>query len=127
MHKILIVDDYVDLTHVMKIYLKGEGFIVEECSKAEDVFKTIYSFSPDLIILDVYLDGESGRSLCMKIKSLNSTKHIPVILYSAHVFPVDYLADCNNEDFIQKPFELEELIKKIRFHLANKSGKLNVK
>ena len=118
MHKIMIVDDYVDLTHVMKIFLKGEGYEVEECAKAEDVFKKIYAFSPDLIILDVYLDGESGRSLCMKIKSLTSTKNIPVILYSAHNFPPDYLEGCNNDDFIQKPFELSELKKKIEFHLA---------
>ena len=121
MHNILIVDDYEDLTHVLKVYLEKQGYKVEECSKAGEVFNKIYSFSPDLIILDVYLDGESGRSLCMKIKSLNSTKNIPVILFSAHMFPVEYLKDVHHDDFIQKPFELDELLQKIKHHLSRKN------
>lgn len=123
MHKILLVDDYVDLTHVIKVFLVKEGYIVEECSKAEDAFTKIYSFNPDLIILDVYLNGESGRSLCMKIKNLTSTQNIPVILYSAHSFPIEYLDGCNNDDFIQKPFDPEELKKKIELHLFNRDIK----
>lgn len=121
MPKILIIDDYVDLILVLKIFLGMQGYKVEECSKSEDVFTKIYSFSPDLIILDVFLDGESGRSLCMKIKNMNSTKHIPVILYSGHIFPPEYLENCHHNDFIQKPFELDDIKKKIEIQLRGLS------
>lgn len=118
MKKILIVDDYEDLTNVLSIYLRSQGFLVQACSSSSEVFSKIYSFSPDLILLDVYLDQESGRSLCVKIKKQDSTKHIKVILFSASKFPESYLDECHHDDYIQKPFSIDELKEKILYHLG---------
>lgn len=120
MSRILIVDDYEDLTHVMRIYLESVGYEVSECYRSEDLFNKIYSTSPDLILLDIFLNGESGRSLCTKIKSLQSLKDIRVILFSAHVFEPEFLADVACDDFIQKPFDLDELKSKIELQLKLK-------
>lgn len=124
MKKILIVDDYEDLSKVMSIYLRSQGYMVQVCSSSSEVFSKIYSFSPDLIILDVFLDQESGRSLCIKIKNQESTKHIKVILFSASKFPESYLDNCLNDDYIQKPFAIEELKEKIHKLLENSNSNI---
>ena len=117
MSRILVVDDYEDLTQVLKILLKKQGFTVDTCSKSDEIFDKIYSFAPDLIILDIFLENETGKSICMKIKNMESIRHIPVILFTAHRIPDEFLNNTMHDDFIQKPFDIDELLNKINKHL----------
>ena len=117
MARILIIDDDVDLLFLGSSLLRQRGFEVFSLSKADHVFDVVASFRPDLILLDVKLGDQDGRDICLKLKREAETNFIKVILYSA--FPetsVEY-SKYGADDFVMKPYELNHLVEKIRYHL----------
>ena len=117
MAKILVVDDDPDILVVMEILLNMKGFTPEVTSKWETIFDKIEAFKPDLIVLDVLISGNDGRTICKQLKSQEGTKHIPVIMFSAHPGAATTIADYGADDFIAKPFEVDDLITKINKQL----------
>jgi DNA-binding response OmpR family regulator len=117
MSKILVVDDDVDILTVMKMLLSMKGFEVEAISKGESTLPAIESFKPDLILLDVLISGHDGRIICKQLKSNKETSHIPVIMFSAHPGAAATIADYGANDFISKPFDVNNLIKKVNTQL----------
>ncbi len=117
MSKILVVDDDVDILSVMEILLSMKGFDVEVTSKGENTFQKIESFKPDLILLDVLISGYDGRTICKQLKSNLSTSHIPVIMFSAHPGAAATISDYGADDFIAKPFDVNNLMQKVNFQL----------
>lgn len=123
MSKILVVDDDKDLLEIIYSLLSKRGFEVNINSNWEEASGKIESFKPQLILLDVFLDGVDGMDICRQIKSTPKTQHIPVILFSgyprvAETVMYDYGAD----DFITKPFEVNDLIEKVHSVLSQKAG-----
>lgn len=117
MARILIIDDDVDLLFLGSSLLRQRGFEVFSLSKADHVLDVVASFRPDLILLDVKLGDQDGRDICLKLKREAETNFIKVILYSA--FPetsVEY-SKYGADDFVMKPYELNHLVEKIRYHL----------
>lgn len=117
MSKILVVDDDVDILSVMKILLTMKGFEVEIISKGENALPTTESFKPDLILLDVLISGHDGRTICKQLKSNKETSHIPVIMFSAHPGAAATISDYGANDFISKPFDVNNLMKKVNAQL----------
>lgn len=117
-HKILVVDDDMDILTCLQILLTQKGYTVKGIFKWELINETIDIFSPDLIILDISIGGGDGRIICSELKAHASTKHIPVILFSANTNAEKTFTDCNANDFIAKPFEIDELINKVLMHLT---------
>ena len=123
MPKILILDDDQDLLSVVKSLLKKRGFEVFAFADWRKAWENIKKNKPNLILLDVFLKGFDGLDVCKKIKSTYSTRNIPVIMVSS--FPnigdtaiYEYGAD----EFIAKPFEVSEMIKKINRVLSVKQA-----
>ena len=123
MQKILILDDDQDLLSVVKSLLKKRGFEVFAFEDWRKAWENIKKVKPNLILLDVFLKGFDGLDVCKKIKSTYSTRNIPVIMVSS--FPnigdtaiYEYGAD----EFIAKPFEVSEMIKKINRILSIKQA-----
>lgn len=119
MNKILVVDDNMDILNVVSIILKSNGFEVNTISNGNDALKETESFKPDLVLLDVYLGGMDGRDICKSLKAMDDTKHIPIIMFSAHSNQKDVNDACDAQDFIGKPFEIKELVGKIKYQLAH--------
>ncbi|MEO6948373.1 MAG: response regulator [Ginsengibacter sp.] len=117
MAKILVIDDDLDILSVMEILLSMKGFNVEVTSKGENTLPKIESFKPDLILLDVLISGYDGRVICKQLKSNEETKSIPVIMFSAHPGAAATIADYGANDFIAKPFNVNNLINKINHQL----------
>ena len=117
MSKILVVDDDLDILSVMEILLSMKGFEVEVTSKGENTFPKIETFKPDLILLDVLISGFDGRTICKQLKSNIATRHIPVIMFSAHPGAAATIADYGADDFISKPFDVDHLLKKVNAQL----------
>ncbi len=117
MSKILVVDDDLDILVVMEILLSMKGFDVEVTSKWEDTYDKIHSFKPDLILLDVLISGNDGRTICKKLKSQDTTKNIPIIMFSAHPSAEATIAEYGANDFIAKPFNVNDLMNKIKKQL----------
>ena len=114
MNRILIVEDNNDVLWVVKIVLKRYGFKVMAISRGEDVMPRTKSFRPHLILLDVVLSGISGIDVCNELKANEKTKEIPIIMFSAHANMNDILKLSKPDDFIAKPFDVNELVKKIK-------------
>ncbi len=76
MSKIVIIDDSQDLLDVLRFFLVQRGYEVETASTEKDLTSLIRTFSPDLVILDIYLQGEDGREICKKLRSHIETKYL---------------------------------------------------
>ncbi|MEO9021613.1 MAG: response regulator [Ginsengibacter sp.] len=118
MSKILVVDDDVDILSVMEILLSMKGFDVQVTSKGENTFPKVEIFKPDLILLDVLISGHDGRTICKQLKSNKETSHIPVIMFSAHPGAAATISDYGADDFIAKPFDVNNLLKKVNAQLG---------
>ncbi len=77
----------------------------------------LIEFDPDLILLDVMLTGADGRDICEYLNTLNESKNIPVILFSANHDLADELHNCKPSAFITKPFDAAQMIATIKSHL----------
>lgn len=117
MSRILVVDDDLDILSVMKILLTMKGFEVEAISKGDIALSKTESFKPDLILLDVLISGHDGRTICKQLKSNKETSHIPVIMFSAHPGAAATITDYGANDFIAKPFDVNNLMKKVNAQL----------
>jgi DNA-binding response OmpR family regulator len=111
--KILVVDDEPDILEFLQLILEDEGYTVVTTSKAEYVEKLQNGRLPDLILLDVLLSGKDGRDIVKQLKSQVETKHIPVIMFSAHPSAEETARAAGADDFIAKPFEMDILLAKL--------------
>ena len=117
MSKILVVDDDLHILVVMEILLSMKGFEVDVTAKWENTFDKIETFKPDLILLDVLISGNDGRTLCKQLKSKSDTKHIPIIMFSAHPSAAATINEYGADDFIAKPFDVNDLLAKVNKQL----------
>jgi DNA-binding response OmpR family regulator len=121
MPRILVIDDNKDLLKIVKILLCKRGFDVLTHLDWEVANKSIRLFKPHLILLDVFLSGIDGLDVCQRIKASPYSRHIPVLLFSAfpHIAETG-IRDYGADDFIAKPFDVGDLIKKIYSILSRK-------
>ena len=113
--KILVVDDDPDILDALRFMLEDSGYEVKTTEKgeyAENLHDTNGGL-PDVIILDVLLSGKDGRLICQKLKSQQETKHIPIIMISAHPNAKQSVTAVGADDFVAKPFDVDELVAKI--------------
>jgi len=115
--KILLVEDEVKLARFMELELTSEGY---EISIAYDGIKGLTMLRespPDLAILDWMLPGISGLEICRRMRSTDIK--IPVILLTAKDEVSDRVTglDAGADDYVIKPFSIEELLARIRVHL----------
>ncbi len=113
MGKILVVDDDLGILEAIQMVLEDEGHTVKIISEDEEVDSAIREFSPDLIILDILLSGSDGRDICKRLKENEKTKHIPIILSSAHQDIEKDVVAYKADDALAKPFELDDLFFKV--------------
>ena len=112
--RILVVDDHEGILEVVKMALEMAGYEVIT-SLTSVCFQHIENDLPDLILMDILLSGEDGGVICQRLKSDEKTRHIPVILLSAHAGLRETSDGCGADDFLAKPFrvtELREIVKK---------------
>lgn len=122
MPRIYVIDDDEDLLTVVKSLLLKKGFNVSTFMDWKIAKEAIKFFEPQLILLDVFLSGIDGLDICQRLKASPATRHIPVLLFSA--FPKiaeTAIHDYGADDFIAKPFEVTDLIKKVHSVLSKKS------
>ncbi len=106
--RILVVDDSQAILDVMELALEAEGYEVFT-SLTGACFRYLERIMPDLILLDVLLSGEDGGEICQRLKSDKQTRHIPVILISAHTGLQETAGRCGADGFLIKPFHLTDL------------------
>ena len=91
MARALVVDDSLMMREVFGAYLQGAGFAVEKACSVEEAQQTLSNDRPNVIILDVVMDGKSGFEFCQQLKKSKTTCSIPVILCSTKTTQADFL------------------------------------
>ena len=124
MKKILLIDDDPDIITVLQLLLKKKGYEVATASREEEAYDQVAVFQPHLIVLDVLLSGVDGRTICKKLKNSDSSKHIPIIMFSAHPSAQKNMEDFGADDFIPKPFESSKILERIEAQLAKQKQTL---
>ncbi|WP_316739402.1 response regulator [Pedobacter aquatilis] len=117
MSKILIVDDDVVNADLLTSIFEKENFDVESIHNCDLLQAVIQHFRPNLIVMDIQLNCADGRILCNIIKDNPKNSKIPVILLSA-LRPKEFLEiPCSADDFIIKPFDVEDLLEIVKSYL----------
>ncbi|HSX39372.1 MAG TPA: response regulator [Candidatus Saccharimonadales bacterium] len=110
---IWILDDDESINEVIKIILEDAGFNAKIFSDATSLKKQLKKKSPDLILLDIILSGQSGVAVANELKSSEQTKNIPIILMSANPDLKAVSKQAKVESYISKPFDINYLVKQI--------------
>ena len=117
--KIFIVEDELDFLSTLRERLEFEGFVVITAVDGEEALKKIPEEKPDLILLDIMLPEMNGYQVCRELKSNPETKTIPVVVVTAKSQESDkfWAKETGADDYLTKPFEMEELLQKIQDNL----------
>ena len=115
--RLLVVDDERDILEFLRIILEEEGYEVITAEKGEYLEQLRNGGLPHLILVDVLLSGKDGRAIVKSLKSQEATKHIPVIMFSAHPSAAETARQAGADDFLAKPFEIDVLLAKIAHFL----------
>lgn len=118
---ILIIDDQPNNLRLLNNILNDHGYEVGSAISGKMAFKSMQSFLPDLLLLDVNMPDINGYEVCQNIKSNPQTTDIPVIFISAlgDVFDKVRAFKVGGTDYITKPFEVEEVVARIETQLRN--------
>lgn len=122
-HKVVVVDDDESVRNGLKRLLEREGYQTLVAQDGMELARHIESNHLDMIFLDVDLPWVNGLELCKLIKSNPTLNKVPVVFISAHKAHADieraFAAGC--DDFIGKPFEVEQILKVIEKALLKSS------
>lgn len=112
MKKILVADDDPAILDSIKLILEEFGYEVDTTVDGETIYKMETEY-PDLLLLDIWMSGQDGREICKYLKKEAHTKHIPIIMISANRDTAMIAKEAGADDFLAKPFEMDELIQKV--------------
>jgi len=113
MARIMIIDDSAEVVEILSTFLHMHGHQVHAGSLQTSIYKQLDLVAPDIILLDIILNGHDGRQLCIDIKFSPPYKSIPIILMSASPALLKYYKDFKADDFIEKPFDIYAVLEKI--------------
>ncbi|MBT6613984.1 MAG: response regulator [Deltaproteobacteria bacterium] len=129
--KILLVDDDQKNLEILSVIL-ADIYEIQTTTSGMEALSVLDSFQPDIILLDIMMEGIDGYDVCQAVRSHTSLSHVKILLITAKTSLEDRLRgyEVGADDFISKPFEEEELLAKIKvFARLNKeeekSKKLN--
>ena len=110
---VFVLEDNPDLRELFTILLEEESYEVSSFEDVASFNKVICASLPDIFLLDVMLPDGNGADICHELKSSLRTSHIPIILMSANTSIAEIQHNCQAEDFIAKPFDINDFIKKV--------------
>jgi DNA-binding response OmpR family regulator len=111
--RILVIEDDEDILQVLETVLTHNKFSVKGIERTNDIFESIKTYQPDLILTDYLLSGLNGGKICQLIKSNKETCHLPVVLISAYPTLAGSFGNFGFDAFINKPFNIGDLVKQI--------------
>lgn len=121
--RILIIEDEEDIAEFIALELQHEGYETTIASEGRDGMDYAMQKGWSLILLDIMLPGVSGMEICRRVRS---TDEVPIVMLSARHSVPDRVAglDCGADDYISKPFAVEELLARIRVLLRRRGSEV---
>jgi twitching motility two-component system response regulator PilG len=116
MPKVLIVDDDVTITELMKVLVKMEGHEPTTVNDSLKAFEVASALQPDLITLDLMMPGMTGFELCEMLHNDPRFASTPIIIVSARddKESKEKARRAGAQDYLTKPFRIEDFIRKIK-------------
>jgi two-component system OmpR family response regulator len=113
-HRVLVVDDEPNIVDVIQMALRYQGFDVESAGNGAEAIAAVSSFKPELIVLDVMLPDMEGFDVAKRIGGQQA--RVPIIYLTARDATEDKIRGLTlgGDDYMTKPFSLEELVARIR-------------
>lgn len=111
---ILVVDDDDDVLFLMKRILLSQGYDTTISPNGENMMDIITQSPPDVILLDIHMNGIDGGTICQLIKTNRTTAGIPILMFSANENIASITKQCGADGYIKKPFEPNQLSKTIQ-------------
>jgi two-component system KDP operon response regulator KdpE len=114
--RILVIDDEPQITRALRAALSAQAFDVRTANDPEEGLHVFREWSPDLVITDLMMPGLSGVDVCRAIRSKGRT---PVLVLSVrdHERSKVEALDAGADDYVTKPFSIQELMARVRAHL----------
>lgn len=119
MQTLLVIDDEKMLTDLLRQHFTNLGYLVYTANDG-DTARSLLGKGPDLILLDVMMDGFNGYDFCVSIRQLVSC---PILFLTARITEEDQIKglQIGGDDYITKPFSLEELSARVAAHLRREN------
>jgi len=119
--RILVVDDEIQIRRLLKVTLTAHGYEVGEAQSGQEGLSQVVLFKPDLVILDLSLPDLEGIAV---VEKLREWSQIPIVILSARDQERDKIAnlDAGADDYVTKPFQVGELLARIRTALRHVAG-----
>ncbi len=114
--RILVIDDEPQITRVLRAALSAQGYDVRTANEPEEGLRVFKDWPPDLVITDLMMPGMSGVDVCRAIREDGAT---PVLVLSVreHERSKVEALDAGADDYVTKPFGIQELLARVRAHL----------
>ena len=119
--KILLVEDEVKLARFVELELRYEGYSVTVCHDGREGMKEAAEGDYDMLLLDLMLPGLTGIEICRRVRKLSE---VPIIMLTAKDEVMDKVAglDSGADDYLTKPFAIEELLARMRVAFKHCEG-----
>ena len=124
-YKILIVDDVMSNVLLLKVLLTNEKFAIATASNGRQALEQVEKENPDLVLLDVMMPKMNGFDVCKNIRQAKLS--IPILMLTAKGTIEDKTSgfDCGADDYLVKPFDIQEVLLRIRVLLRRNSVNLD--
>lgn len=120
--RILVVDDDSGIGEMLQTLLEFYGYEVTVTARPEETEELILKKQIDLVLLDMLISGVNGTDVCTRLRNNPKTTGVPVLMMSALHDAGEKCREAGANDFIAKPFEMEELTSKIGEVLEKKNS-----
>ena len=122
------IEDDKDIAHIINLSLSKQGYRVETFYDGESFLKFFKNNKPNMILLDMMLPGIQGKEILTQIRSNKNNNDIEIIIISANRLVIDKVdgLDLGADDYIEKPFDVMELISRVnsKYRRFNKNGEV---
>jgi len=124
---ILVVDDEPGLRKLLNLLFSNAGYVVREASNGVECLNQIAIAPPDLVVLDVMMPEMDGRDVCQRIRQ--DANMVPVLMLTARTQSRDVVMglDCGADDYMLKPFDMDELLARVRALLRRSNAAQSVR
>jgi len=119
--KILVVDDEPQIRRMMRTTLTSSGYQVDEATTGEEALEKLRSYQPDLVLLDLNMPGMGGLEAC---RTMREGSDVPIVILTVRNAEKDKVEalDAGADDYVSKPFGMQELMARIRAALRRAPG-----
>ena len=123
--RVLVVDDEPQITRVLRTVLTSQGYQVRTAAEGESALSSFSEFRPELVITDLFMPHMDGLELCRRIRAMSSVPIIVLSVKGEERSKVEAL-DSGADDYVTKPFGIDELMARVRAALRRGGGEPEV-